>query len=52
MVRELTDERPVFLSTLPAGRGTNRLAIAVVLVSVAIFLAQLARRKRKTPESR
>jgi len=39
MVREFTDERPVFLSTLPAGRGTNRLALAVVLVSVVIFLA-------------
>jgi signal transduction histidine kinase len=39
MVREFTDERPVFLSTLPAGRVANRLALAVVLVSVAIFLA-------------
>jgi signal transduction histidine kinase len=39
MVREFTDERPVFLSTLPAGRGTSRLALAVVLVSLAIFLA-------------
>ena len=39
MVREFTDERPVFLSTLPAGRGTRRLALAVVLVSLVIFLA-------------
>ncbi len=39
MARELTDERRVFLSTLPAGRRERRLALAVVLVSVAIFLA-------------
>ena len=39
MERKFTDERPVFLSTLPAGRGTNRLALAVVLASLAIFLA-------------
>jgi signal transduction histidine kinase/ActR/RegA family two-component response regulator len=32
-------ERGVFLSTLPAGRGERRLALAVVLVSGAIFLA-------------
>ncbi len=39
MARELTDGRRVFLSTLPAGRRERRLALAVVLVSVAIFLA-------------
>jgi signal transduction histidine kinase/CheY-like chemotaxis protein len=33
------DERGIFLSTLPAGREEHRLALAVVLVSVAIFLA-------------
>ncbi len=38
MAGELTDGRRVFLSTLPAGRGERRLALAVVLVSVAIFL--------------
>jgi signal transduction histidine kinase len=35
----LTAEHQVFLSTLPAGRGARRLALAVVLVSVAVFLA-------------
>jgi signal transduction histidine kinase len=35
----LTDERRVFLSTLPAGRGARRLALVVVLASVAVFLA-------------
>jgi signal transduction histidine kinase len=35
----LTDERRVFLSTLPAGRGARRRALAAVLVSVAVFLA-------------
>src|SRR6266849_4327272 len=35
----LTDERRVFLSTLPAGRGERRLALAAVLASVAVFLA-------------
>jgi signal transduction histidine kinase len=35
----LTDERQVFLSTLPAGRGERRLALAVVLASIAVFLA-------------
>jgi hypothetical protein len=35
----LTAERRVFLSTLPAGRGGRRLALAVVLASVAVFLA-------------
>jgi signal transduction histidine kinase len=39
MAREPTDERPAFLSTLPAGRGERRLALAVVLASVAIFFA-------------
>jgi 4-hydroxybenzoate polyprenyltransferase len=44
MVRELTDERPV-----PAGRGTNRLALAVVIVSVAIFLALAPFAKARLP---
>ena len=35
----LTDERSVFLSTLPAGRRARRLALAVVLASVTVFLA-------------
>src|ERR1700704_6531717 len=35
----LTDERRVFLSTLPAERGERRLALAAVLASVAVFLA-------------
>jgi signal transduction histidine kinase/ActR/RegA family two-component response regulator len=34
----MADECRVFLSTLPAGRGERRLALAVVLVSVVIFL--------------
>ncbi len=38
MARESADERPVFLSTLPARRGERRLALAVVLVSAAVFL--------------
>ena len=37
MSPELTDERSLFLSTLPAGRHDRRLAIAVVVASVAIF---------------
>jgi signal transduction histidine kinase len=37
MARELAEERQVFLSTLPAGRGERRLAVAVVLVSAAAF---------------
>src|SRR5712692_3889470 len=32
------DERGVFLSTLPAGRGARRLALTVVLASVVVFL--------------
>jgi len=39
MPSELTDEHRVFLSTLPAGPRQRRLALAVVLVSVAIFFA-------------
>lgn len=39
MAHELTDGRSEFLSTLPAGRGERRLALGVVLVSVAVFLA-------------
>jgi PAS domain S-box-containing protein len=36
---EFTDERRVFLSTLPAGRRERQCALAVVLVSLAVFLA-------------
>jgi signal transduction histidine kinase/ActR/RegA family two-component response regulator len=36
--REITDGRRIFLSTLPAGHGERRLALAVVLVSVVVFL--------------
>lgn len=39
MTRELSEERPVFLSTLLAERGDRRLALGVVLASAAIFLA-------------
>lgn len=39
MARGLTDDRRIFLSTLPAGRRARHLALAVVLVSVAIFIA-------------
>jgi signal transduction histidine kinase/ActR/RegA family two-component response regulator len=38
MAHNLTDGRRVFLATLPAERGERRLALAVVLVSGAIFL--------------
>jgi len=38
MARESAEDRQVFLSTLPAGRGERRLALAVVLVSAAVFL--------------
>lgn len=38
MVRELIDERPVLRSTLPAGRGTSGLVLAVVLVSLIAFV--------------
>jgi signal transduction histidine kinase/CheY-like chemotaxis protein len=46
MARELADERGVFLSTLPAGRGERQLALAVVLVSIAVFLAAAPFSKR------
>jgi signal transduction histidine kinase len=39
MPTELTDEHRVFLSTLPAGFRQRRLALAVLVVSVAVFLA-------------
>jgi signal transduction histidine kinase len=39
MARELTDERPIFLSTLPAGGRERRRALVVVAVSAAIFVA-------------
>src|SRR5882724_3674774 len=35
----LTDEPRIFLSTLPAGRSERRLGLAVVAVSVVVFLA-------------
>ncbi len=39
MAHDLSEERPVFLSSLPAGRREQRVAPAVVLVSVALFVA-------------
>lgn len=39
MAPELTDRRRMFLATSPAGPRAQRLAFAVVLVSVGIFLA-------------
>jgi signal transduction histidine kinase len=39
MGRELTDERPIFLSTLPAGSRERGLALIVVAVSATIFVA-------------
>jgi signal transduction histidine kinase len=39
MARELTDERAIFLSTLPGGAREHRFALAVVAVSAAIFAA-------------
>ena len=41
MVGGAADGRRVFVSTLPAGPGERRLALAVVLVSLAIFLIAL-----------
>jgi signal transduction histidine kinase len=38
MAGELTVERDIFLSTLPAGRANRRLAAGVVVVSTAIFV--------------
>src|SRR6185503_8931193 len=38
MPRSLADDR-VFLSTMPAGQGQRRLALGVVLISAAFFLA-------------
>jgi two-component system sensor histidine kinase UhpB len=35
----MVDARRLFLSTLPAGRGEHRLALAVVALSAVIFLA-------------
>jgi len=46
MARELAEERQVFLSTLPAGRGERRLALAVVLVSAAVFIVTVPTAKR------
>lgn len=38
-MREIADKNRIFLSTLPAGRSNRRLALAVVLASIVIFLA-------------
>src|SRR5260370_7199267 len=38
MARESAEDRQVFLSTLPAGHGERRLALAVVLVSAGVFV--------------
>ncbi|MEK7438263.1 MAG: sensor histidine kinase, partial [Pseudomonadota bacterium] len=35
----MTDDRHIFLSTLPAGRRERQLALAFALVSLGIFLA-------------
>jgi signal transduction histidine kinase len=37
MARESAEQRPILLSTLPAGRAERRRALAVVLVSAAVF---------------
>src|SRR5262245_1168452 len=39
MAHEPTEQRAVFLSTLPAGREEKRVAIAVLLISGVVFLA-------------
>ena len=39
MASESSNEHRIFLSTLPAGRGERRIALAAVLVSVAVFIA-------------
>ena len=39
MAQDLTDQRPIFLSTLPAGRREWRIAVAIVVVSAAVFAA-------------
>ncbi len=39
MMRAMSDEQRVFLSTLPAGRRERRLALAVVLASLGVFVA-------------
>jgi signal transduction histidine kinase len=39
MAREFAEERPVFLSTLPAGSRERRIAVVVIAVSAAIFVA-------------
>jgi diguanylate cyclase (GGDEF)-like protein len=39
MPAEPTQERPLFLSALPAGRGDRRFALAIVLLSTVIFVA-------------
>jgi diguanylate cyclase (GGDEF)-like protein len=38
MAPDLSEDHSVFLSTLPAGRREQRIALAVVLVSVVLFL--------------
>src|SRR5438128_6035160 len=41
MARELAEERPVFLSTLPAGSRERRVSVVVIAVSAAIFVASV-----------
>jgi signal transduction histidine kinase len=50
MAHETVDEGRIFLSTMPAGRRDRRLALAVALVSVAIFLATAPFAKKPLPE--
>jgi signal transduction histidine kinase len=38
MARQSIQDREAFLSTLPAGRGERRFALAIVLVSAALFV--------------
>jgi len=48
----MTDDRGIFLSTLPPGRGDRQLALAVVLLSTAIFIAAAPFAQTPLPRSR
>jgi PAS domain S-box-containing protein len=47
---ELSEESPAFLSTMPAGRRETRLALAMVLLSAALFLALAPFARTPLPE--
>ena len=49
MSRKSVEDRQVFLSTLPAGRGERRFALAVVLVSAALFVIAVPVAKVRLP---